>query len=314
MINARAFFLPVLMMLILVPHSRRANGSEPEKMPEKTKDEKPAAPDNKSDNKSNNKSATSICNETLDIAVRSPNRDRLEKFCEHATQLPSCESTDGRAIFHADSGSSDARGKKILVFGMIHGDEPLAGEMALEWSERLNKIGHRNQWRIVPLLNPDGLRLKTRMNANGVDLNRNFPTKDWTEEATAYWKKDSKGDPRRFPGKSSASEAETKCAIAQIKDFKPDFIVSVHTPYNVLDFDGPHISFPHYKDLPWRALGNFPGSLGRFMWRDYQVPVLTVELGHRMIDAAQLQDIVGTFAIEASRLSGQKTALVFDHL
>lgn len=70
--------------------------------------------------------------------------------------------------------------------------------------------------------------------------------------------------------------------------------------------------FPRYKDLPWRALGNFPGSLGRYMWRDYQIPVLTVELGTSMVDSGQLQDVVGTFAIDAARRSGQKTATLFD--
>lgn len=255
-----------------------------------------------------------ICMDTVNATVRAQNRERLKTFCDRVSRLPACSSSEGRPIQHADSGSSDARGKRILVLGMIHGDEPLAGEMALEWESRLQKIDHRNSWRVVPLLNPDGLRLKTRMNAHGVDVNRNFPTKDWKEEALSFWKKTAKEDPRRFPGSDAASEPETKCVIAHIKDFKPDFIVSVHTPYRVLDFDGPHMAFPRYKDLPWRALGNFPGSLGRFMWKDFQVPVLTVELGTTMVDAAQLQDIVGSFAIEASRRSGQKTAALFEHL
>ena len=254
------------------------------------------------------------CKETIDKIVRPQNRARLQGFCAHVNQLQVCHSTEGRPIQHADSESNDARGKRILVLGMIHGDEPLSGEMALEWEERLQNIDHRNAWRVVPMLNPDGFKLKTRMNANGVDLNRNFPTKDWQEEATAYWKKSSRGDPRRFPGDVAASEAETKCVMTQIKDFRPDFIVSVHTPYHVLDFDGPKMPFPPYRDLPWRALGNYPGSLGRYMWKDYQIPVLTVELGLTMIDASRLQDIVGSFAIEASRRSGQKTAGIFEKM
>lgn len=252
------------------------------------------------------------CQEILKETVRSEHRDRLLPFCERADRLPSCTSTEGRPIPHIDAKSGDARGKRILVFGLIHGDEPLAGEMTLEWAERLKTIPHRNEWRVVPMLNPDGLKRRTRMNARGVDLNRNFPTKDWPEEAVPYWKKQMKADPRRFPGEAAGSEAETRCAIAHIKEFKPDFIISNHTPYKVLDFDGPRMRFPPYRDLPWRALGNFPGSLGRFMWKDYSIPVLTVELGHSMVDAARLQDIVGGFAIEAARLSGTKTAGIFD--
>ncbi|MEK7357399.1 MAG: M14 family zinc carboxypeptidase, partial [Bdellovibrionota bacterium] len=257
------------------------------------------------------------CLETLSKTVRPASLGRLAKYCERLDRLPVCSSVEGRPITHSDFISTDPRGKKVLVFGLIHGDEPLAGEMALDWAERLHdlrekKIEPRNSWRVVPLLNPDGLEKKTRMNANGVDLNRNFPTKDWSEDALAFWKKKTESDPRRFPGDTAASEAETKCAIAHIKDFKPDFILSVHTPYHVLDFDGPKMPFPAYKDLPWRALGNFPGSLGRYMWRDYQIPVLTVELGETMVDSAALQDIVGTFAIEAARRSGQKTASLYE--
>ena len=264
----------------------------------------------------------SVCKTQISKTVRAAHRARLEASCERMKKLPACVSKEGRTIGHVDfdSQSNDARAqKRILVFGLIHGDEPLAGEMAIEWAERLfklrgEKIEARNSWRVVPMLNPDGLERKTRMNASGVDLNRNFPTRDWDADAQDYWKKAGKSDPRRFPGEKANSEAETQCAIAQIKDFKPDFIVSVHTPYHVLDFDGPQMPFPKYKDLPWRALGNFPGSLGRYMWRDYSIPVLTVELGQSMIDAANLQDIVGTFAIDASRRAGTKTVGLFEEL
>jgi hypothetical protein len=261
------------------------------------------------------------CKAQIEKTVRAPNRARLEKECEQMRTLTGCASEQGRAIQHIDFDSQNKRtgqSKRILVLGLIHGDEPLAGEMALEWAQRLfalrdRKIEARNDWRIVPMLNPDGLYAKTRTNAHGIDLNRNFPSRDWEDEAPAYFKKVGKKE-RRYPGEKPASEAETRCAIAQIKDFKPDFIVSVHTPYHVLDFDGPQMAFPKYKDLPWRALGTFPGSLGRFMWRDNSIPVLTVELGLNMIDAAALQDIVGTFAMDAAKRSGTKTAQVFEKL
>ncbi len=253
----------------------------------------------------------SQCLDIVAHAVRIPNRQRLQQYCSHTERLPECVSVEGRPIAHLDSISESAQGKRVLVLGLIHGDETLAGEMTVEWAERLLKIPHRNSWRVVGLLNPDGLYRRTRMNAHGVDLNRNFPTRDWPEEAQKYWAKSSKSDPRRFPGDAAASEPETKCAIAQIKNFKPDFIISVHTPYHVLDFDGPKLRFPPYRDLPWRALGNYPGSLGRFMWKDMSVPVLTIELGQKMVDAAQLQDIVGGLAIEAANKAGAKTASTF---
>lgn len=256
-----------------------------------------------------------FCTKTVQEVVRAPHRERLKAFCNEIKRLPTCMSAENKPIHHAESISNNPSGKRILVLGMIHGDEPLAGEMALEWAERLKTIsGARNSWRVVPLLNPDGFKRKTRGNANGVDLNRNFPTKDWDESALEYWKTKAKSDPRRFPGESPASEPETKCAIAHIKDFKPDFIVSIHTPYKVLDFDGPKIAFPKYGELPWRALGNFPGSLGRYMWRDYKIPVLTIELGDKMVDTSRLQDVIGGFAIEAVKHAGQKEVTIFETL
>ncbi len=266
-----------------------------------------AAPQERSDQ--------TLCLELLKLTTRPENLERLKPFCARVSALPKCYSREGRPIFHFEKGSNDKRGKRVLALGLIHGDEPLAGEMSVDWTERLAGLEkHRSTWRFIPLMNPDGLIAKTRMNAGGIDLNRNFPTSDWKEEAHHYWEKAARKDPRRFPGDSPASEPETKCVIAHIKDFKPDFIVSAHTPYAVLDFDGPKMKFPAYKDLPWRALGNFPGSLGRYMWRDYKIPVLTVELGRKMVDSAALQDLIGSFAIDAVRLSGEKKPEIYDLL
>ncbi len=255
------------------------------------------------------------CTELVNTIRTGRHADKYSSFCEKAQKLNDCSSVDGTDIFHTDLTDAKGSGKRILVFGLIHGDEPMSGLLALEWALRLAQIEHRNQWRIVPILNPDGLRRNQRMNAHSVDLNRNFPTEDWDREALKYWKGAMKSNPRNFPGETAASEPETRCAIAQIKDFKPDFIISVHTPYGVLDFDGPKIGFPKYNPLPWRALGNFPGSLGRFMWKDHQLPVLTIELkSHGLVDPTLIQDVIGTFAIKATKLTGEKPKSLFELL
>jgi hypothetical protein len=247
----------------------------------------------------------------LDVAG---DANRVAKLCESAQKLNECNSVHGTQISHFNFPDSSPQAKRILVFGLIHGDEPLAGQMTARWAERLTEISHRNEWRVVPMLNPDGYVAHTRTNTNGVDLNRNFPTKDWNDEAVKYWRKNSAGEKRRNPGNVAASEPETKCAMAQIQDFRPDFIVSVHTPYNVLDFDGPHLAFPSYHPIPWRSIGNFPGSLGRFMWKDHQVPVLTVELKETLVNPDDLQDMIGTFAIRSANLLGKRPAITFESL
>jgi len=191
---------------------------------------------------------------------------------------PNCLSHLGESIYHYQKMGVNPEGKKILVLSQIHGDEPEAGILGIEWIKRLERLSPQNSWRIIPLLNPDGKKNKTRTNAQGIDLNRNFPTKDWKELAASEWKKKQAQDPRRFPGKASASEKEVLCAVEHIEDFKPDLVVSIHTPYGILDFDGPKEKRLNFSPLPWKSFGTFPGSLGRYLWVERKIPTLTIEL------------------------------------
>lgn len=221
----------------------------------------------------------------------------LHEACQAIQIFPECVSQEGVPIFHYDRKGANKNAQNILVFSLIHGDETPAGSVGRFWMERLQTIDPRNNWRVVPILNPDGVKYKTRTNANKVDLNRNFPTRDWTEKAKPYWQRDTKSNPRRFPGDVAASEPETKCAMKHLEDFNPDFIVSIHTPLKVLDFDGPKVKKPNYDYLPWKSLGHYPGSLGRYMWFERNVPVLTMELKEDLPNNpepwVQLQDIIG---------------------
>lgn len=222
----------------------------------------------------------------------------LQKACDLVQVDDTCVSSQGRPIFHYDKMAKNADAKKVLVFSLIHGDETPAGAVGRYWMERLESFDPRNSWRVIPVLNPDGVQAKTRTNGNNIDLNRNFPTKDWNELAKNYWEKKTHSNPRRYPGDTGGSEPETKCAMKHIDDFKPDFIVSVHTPLKVLDFDGPKVKFPKYDYLPWKSLGHFTGSLGRYMWFERQTPVLTMELKEdlpqTLAPLEKLQDVIGT--------------------
>lgn len=217
-----------------------------------------------------------------------------------------CVSINGKELFHFEKLSDKNSARKVLVFAAFHGDETEGAIVASHWIERLEKIDSRNSWRILPIMNPDGASLKTRQNQNGVDINRNFPTKDWKDLALKYWKNKTNSNKRRYPGVSGGSESETQCAISHVEDFKPDLVIAIHTPYGLLDFDGPQISFPKFAHLRWRKLGTFPGSLGRYMWVDRNIPVLTVELSASAklledIDKIySLQDLSGMIAIQSS--------------
>lgn len=234
------------------------------------------------------------------------NAQKLGELCAQVQQYSECYSQqDQIPIYHFEKQVIEPRAKKILVLAMFHGDEPPAGTLARSWMLRLMEINSRNHWRIVPIINPDGMIRSTRSNARGVDLNRNLPTTNWEQEALERWTTIEKKSERRFPGAKAASEQEVTCLLKHLNEYKPDFVISLHTPYGLLDFDGPTNSGHPKKilDLPWKGLGNYPGSLGRYMWVERAVPVLTVELkGNQQYQSQQyfnqLQDTIGTFVLK----------------
>jgi murein peptide amidase A len=170
---------------------------------------------------------------------------------------------------------------RVLVLGGIHGDELASVNLVFDWLERVVAAPtDAIHWRMVPLVNPDGLLQKrpTRFNARGVDLNRNFPTQDWSTDAQAYWVNRTGKDPRRYPGPLAMSEPETRWVQQQVEQFQPDLIVSVHAPYGVLDFDGPPPPPDKLGSLYLDQVGIYPGSLGNYAGVTRRVPVVTLEL------------------------------------
>ena len=170
---------------------------------------------------------------------------------------------------------------RILMLGGIHGDEYSSITIMFKWMKILDK--HHSglfHWKIAPLVNPDGLLQKKsqRMNANGVDLNRNFPNDGNQDASLTYWKKRNYSDPRRYPGEKPMSELETQWIVQLINDFKPDAIVAVHAPYGIVDFDGPPKPPSHLGSLHLKLLGTYPGSLGNYAGLQQHIPVVTVEL------------------------------------
>ena len=173
-----------------------------------------------------------------------------------------------------------------MILGGIHGDEISSVSLVFRWMDFLEKVRAESPLRkmrflFIPLANPDGFWSvpRTRTNIVGVDLNRNFRTKNWDKEAHTYWKGRTKQDKRRYPGPKAGSEIETQLIERQVEEFNPELIVSVHAPYGILDHDGP-VQLPSNlkSPLPVKTLGAFPGSLGRYSGVDRNVPVMTVEL------------------------------------
>ena len=217
-----------------------------------------------------------------DYAAKMPNLKPA--LCE-AAQL---QDTNGRSVLGRPIWSRDVPAKgmplRVLVLGGIHGDEMSSSSLVFHWIGLAQSPSVDTPlpiaWRFIPTLNPDGMFAKParRVNARGVDLNRNFPTPNWARDARHYWEVRTRRDPRRWPGKQPLSEPESQFLLDQIDSFKPNLIVSVHAPYGVLDFDGPSVPPSRLGRLYLDQVGIFPGSLGNYGGVHKGVPVVTIEL------------------------------------
>ncbi|MBN22479.1 MAG: hypothetical protein CL678_14440 [Bdellovibrionaceae bacterium] len=205
------------------------------------------------------------------------------------------KSVQNRPLTYLTYGPENAK-NTTLIFTMVHSDEitPLyIGLRLTDWLEEHASSFTNQRVILAPLVNPDGFfrKRKTRVNANKVDVNRNFPTADWNDDAIELWKKKFRSNPRRYPGKQANSEPETRFQIALIKKFKPQKILSVHAPLNFMDYDGPNIlslaKFPKEyvkkclqlrSKVNARSGGFYPGSLGNYAGQERSIPTLTLEL------------------------------------
>lgn len=193
-------------------------------------------------------------------------------------------SVNGQAIMMKDYPPLSGREpiSRVLLIGGTHGDEYASVSVVFKWMQTLD-IYHSGMfhWHVAPLINPDALLQKRsqRLNAHGVDLNRNMPTPEWHEKTRKYWNRVGK-DPRRYPGEAPLSEPESRWLYEEIRSFKPHVIISVHAPFGVLDFDGPPAGPRNVGHLHLKLVGTYPGSLGNSAGVQHHIPVVTVELPH----------------------------------
>jgi protein MpaA len=122
-------------------------------------------------------------------------------------------SMQGREIRATRVGDEGAA-VNVLVVGDVHGNEP-AGE-AIVGALRKEHVDGVTFW-LVRTANPDGRAAKTRQNARGVDLNRNFP---WR------WKSGAPGT--YFPGKKAGSEPETQALMRLVRRVRPQLAIYYH--------------------------------------------------------------------------------------
>jgi N-acetylmuramoyl-L-alanine amidase len=122
-------------------------------------------------------------------------------------------SVQGRPIRALRVGSPRAR-VKILVVGAVHGNEP-AGRAVTARLRRAKPPRGTALW-LIDDANPDGSAARSRHNANGVDLNRNFPYR-WQPQDGVY---DS--------GPGPASEPETQAIQRFVERERPRVTLWYH--------------------------------------------------------------------------------------
>ena len=161
----------------------------------------------------------------------------------------------------------------VIVIGVIHGDEPQGEYLIKEYFK-----SHTNTALLmIPCLNKTGYEKGTRTNINGVDLNRNFPAKNWVEGDKGNY----------YGGGSPASEEETRYVMSLVEKYNPKTILTLHSPYKVVNYDGGGeegkklaekisaiIGYPISDDIGYPT----PGSFGTWAGIERNIPVITVEL------------------------------------
>jgi protein MpaA len=134
---------------------------------------------------------------------------------------------------------------RVLVVGCIHGDE-CAG-MPVVW--QLARSRPRFDLWLVPNLNPDGYAVRSRQNADGVDLNRNFPSQ---------WLRIGRRGSPQWSGPRPLSEPEARAARALILRIRPDVTIWFHQPQGIVRAWGHSIAaarrFAALAGMRFRAL------------------------------------------------------------
>jgi murein peptide amidase A len=153
-------------------------------------------------------------------------------------------SVQGRPL-HAIEVGDPASAHRVLVVGCIHGDECAA----LPLVRRLERAHPRFDLWLVPTANPDGLYAGTRQNADGVDLNRNFPS-EWIRIGR-------RGDPQ-YSGPRPLSEPETRALRALVLRLRPAVTIWFHQPQAIVRAWGhsipPARRFARAAGMPFRSL------------------------------------------------------------
>lgn len=159
--------------------------------------------------------------------------------------------------------------KKLLIIGVFHGDE-FQGEYFINSYLKNENIPKKNEVYYIPRLNKNN----ERKNKRGVDLNRNFPTKNWIQSVNNDY----------FGGEKPNSEIEVQFLVDLINENKFDAIITIHSPYKVINYDGPAFDLAKLiqKFIDYKITSDIgyptPGSFGTYCGVERNIPTITIEI------------------------------------
>lgn len=165
--------------------------------------------------------------------------------------------------------------RRVLWVGGIHGDER-EGRVATEGlpHEFMNLPGAADAVTLTILedVNPDGSVANTRANSQGVDLNRNYPARNFVASSSN--------------GSRPLDQPEA-CALHDlVVAERPQLVIVAHAwrGDHFINYDGPaerhaqlFSQLSGYRVKPSDKIAPTPGSLGSWIGRTLGTPILTLE-------------------------------------
>ena len=199
-------------------------------------------------------------------------------------------SVQGRPMTAYQFGSGPSM---VLYVGAMEGNEKNSMALLQKWIPELDanpgKIPSYRTIVVIPAINPDGVAANSRLNANGIDLNRNFPANNWQTQVTeplanTVWTNDGGPNPLSEP----ESQALANFQVAH----NPRLSLTMHSHGGIveandagdsIDLGAKYASLAGYLAIPTYSIGNFFNYTTTGAYEDWAndklgQPVLEVEL------------------------------------